>query len=228
MKEQDPGVKWFNTVFYPQQKTARAVRYEDGVLPRLHQNEPRLFTPWGPRYRWRERGVEIGPDDKEVEVLTFFSRMLEGWRQNMLGKKFTWLFLGADLYGTRVNGLPEEPVGAYFGSLRRWLEKILPLGEFRLWSEFDQEAETLRGRIRLDLHQRLSWSVFDRARRTSVMMRGGAVEAYLTERLTEADLIETLYRPIKVSAVGRHKDDGVDGDLPRLYFLPERLWAPWL
>ena len=39
-------------------------------------------------------------------------------------------------------------------------------------------------------------------------------EDYLTERLTEAEIIETLYRPIKISAVGRHKDDGVDGNLP--------------
>lgn len=227
MKEQDLGVRWFNTVFYPQRKTARAVRYEGCVLPRLRENEVTLFTPWGPRYYWQERGTEIGPNDKEVEVLTFFSRMLKEWRENMPGKKFTWLFLGADLYGTRINGLPEEPVGLYFENLRWWLAEILPLAEFRLWSEFDQEAAPLRERVGADLHQRLSRLIIDRARRTSRVM-GGAAETYLTERLTEADLIETLYRPIKVSAVGRHKDAEVDGSLPRLYFLPETLWAPWL
>lgn len=227
MREQDPGVKWFNTVFYPRAKTARAVRYEDGVMPRLREDEPRLFTPWGPRYHWQERGTEIGPDDKEIEVLIFFSQLIERWRENMPGKKFSWLFLGADLYGTRINGLPAEPVGLYFASLRLWLDEILPATEFRLWSEFDQEAETLRERIRPDLQERLSWSAIDRAEKTSRLM-GGAAEAYLTERLTEADLIESLYHPIKVSAVGRHKDDEVDGDLPRLYLLPERLWAPWL
>ncbi|MEK7610983.1 MAG: hypothetical protein AAB486_01250 [Patescibacteria group bacterium] len=226
--EQDLGVKWFNTVFYPQRKTARAVRYEDGVLPRLRENEINLFTPWGPRYHWRERGTQIRPTDKEIVVLRFLSRILGEWQENMPEKKFTWLFLGADLYGTRINGLPEEPVGAYFENLRRWLAEILPLAKFRLWSEFDQEAGLLREGIRNDLHQRLSLPIINQARKTAVVMSGGAAEAYLTERLTEADLIETLYRPIKVSAVGRHKDEMVDGNLPRLYFLPEPLWAPWL
>ena len=227
MKEPDPAVKWFNTVFYPQEKTARAVRYEDGVLPRLRADEPRLFTPWGPRYHWRERGVEICPDDKEVGVLIFFSRLIGAWQQNMPGKKFDWLFLGADLYGTRINGLPEEPVSAYFGSLRRWLGEILPQAEFRLWSEFDLLAQPLRERIRPDLMNRLTFTVYNRASEVSAKM-GGDAEDYLAERLTEAEIVETLYRPIKVSAVGRHKDDGVDGSLPRLYFLPETFWAPWL
>ena len=227
MREKDPGVKWFNTVFYPRQKTARAVRYEDGVLPRLRSEEVQLFTPWGPRYHWQERGVEIGSDDKEIEVLFFFSQMLARWQENMPGKKFNWLFLGADLYGTKINRLPEEPVGAYFSSLRIWLAVILPQAEFRLWSEFDSIAQPLREKIRPDLKNRLTYTIFDRAFDASAKM-GGQAEDYLTERLTEAEVIETLYRPIKISAVGRHKDDGVDGNLPRFYFLPERLWAPWL
>ena len=227
MREQDLGVKWFNTVFYPREKTARAARYEEGVLPRMRENEVRLFTPWGPRYYWQERGTDIDEDDKEIEVLDFFSRMLARWQENMPGKKFTWLFLGANLYGTRINKLPEEPVNDYFTSLRLWLAGILPQAEFHLWSEFDLTAQPLREKIRPDLKNRLTYTIFDRALNASAKM-GGQVEDYLTERLTEAEIIETLYRPIKISAVGRHKDDGVDGNLPRLYFLPERLWAPWL
>lgn len=228
MREIDPGVKWFNTVFYPQRKTARAARYEDGVLPRLRENEVKLFTPWGPRYHWQEKGVEIGPHDKEIDVLVFLRRLLEEWQENMPGKKFTWLLLGADLYGTRINGLPEEPVSVYFESLRQWLEEILPMAEFRLWSEFDAAAERWREQARANFHQRLSWSIIKQARETAIKIGGGKAEAYLVERLAEADFIEDLYRPLKISAVGRHKDDGVDGDLPRLYFLPETLWTPWL
>ncbi len=39
MKETDAAVRWFDTVCYPQHSVARAVRYEDGVLPRLREAE---------------------------------------------------------------------------------------------------------------------------------------------------------------------------------------------
>jgi len=60
------------------------------------------------------------------------------------------------------------------------------------------------------------------------MGKGGDPKEYLVERLAEAMFIETTLHPIKISCVARHKDDKVDWELPRLYFLPERLHAPWL
>lgn len=229
MKEKDLGVKWFNTVFYPQRKTARAVRYEDGVLPRLRQEEVILFTPWGPRYNWETRGEIIQEGDKEIEALNFLATILEEWKQNMPNKHFRWMFLGADLYGTRINPLPVEVVKHYFVSLAEWLPQILPEAKFRLWSEFDQLAEAYRRRIRSNFEQYVDSNLLQRAIRTAEAMgKGGDPKEYLVERLAEAMLIEEMFHPIKISCVGRHKDDKVDLELPRLYFLPERLHAPWL
>ncbi len=229
MKEQDIGIKWFNTVFYPQKKTARAARYEDGVLPRLHGQEVTLFTPWGPRYSWESRGVRIREEDREVEVLNFLATLLNEWRKNIPDKNFHWVFLGADLYGTRINKLPKEVVSNYFANLVEWLTRILPESEFRLWSEFSEGAEEYRQRIWANFDNFVDDKLLLRTNQTAQAMgKGGDPKEYLVERLAEAMFIETTLHPIKISCVARHKDDKVDWELPRLYFLPERLHAPWL
>ena len=226
MKEEDPGVKWFNTVFYPKMKTGRAVRYEEGVLPRFRKNKITLFTPWGPRYSWEKRGMFIQNKDKESEVLKFLATLLSELQNNMPGKSFRWLFLGADLYGTRINHLPEVVVANYFASFAQKLYRIIPMAEFKLWSEFDEEAGWYRMN---DVMSRISKNVLIRAKKTArAMGRNSSAEEYLTERLAEAGLIEETLRPIKISCVARLKDDDVDWELPRLYFLPEHLHAPWL
>ncbi len=229
MKEQNPGVKWFNTVFYPQNKIARAVRYEDGVLPRLREQKVTFFTPWGPRYSWESRGAAIEGRDKEIEVLNFLSVLFTEWQQNMPNKSFRWVFLGADLYGTRINNLPREVVANYFVSLAGCLARILPTAEFRLWSQFNDVAEGYRRRIRENFDDFVDYDLLLRANQTAKAMgKGGDPKEYLVERLAEAMLIEETLRPIKISCVSRRKDDKVDWELPRLYFLPERLCAPWL
>lgn len=229
MKEQDPGVKWFNTSFYPQRNTGRAVRYEDGVLPRLREQTVTLFTPWGPRYKWETRGVDIKKGDKEFDVLNFLSALRNELVQNMPKKNFRWIFLGADLYGTRINNLPSDIVDRYFTGLVECLAWILPTAEFKLWSEFDDDAEKYRQNIRRNLSDFVDDNLLFRANQTArTMERKGNPQEYLVERLAEAMLIEETFRPIKVSCVGRHKDDKVDWELPRLYFLPELLQAPWM
>lgn len=229
MKELDAGVKWFNTDFFPQKRTQKAQRYEDGVLPRLREPTITMFTPWGPRYNWQNRGVIIQERDKEVETLTYLVELFEEIRSNMPGKKFRWVFLSADLYGTHVNNLPTDAVDDYFASLGQWLNQLLPVAEFRLWSEFDQEAEAFRQKAREDFNRFISLELFARAIQTAqAMKRGSDPKVYLIERLAEAMLIEQILRPIKLSCVGREKDNEVDCELPRLYFLPECLRAPWM
>lgn len=230
MKEQDLGVKWFNTVFYPENKTARAERYEDGVLPRLRQQVITLFTPWGPRYSWESRGTKIGDVDKEIVVLNFLASLFTQICQNMPGKEFRWLFLGADSYGTRINGLPERAVADYFSDLAQRLRQILPFAEFKLWSELSKSAEKYRQEFSKNFERRFyGSSVLIRANTTAQLMgRGGNPKEYIIERLAEASLFEEMLCPIKVSCVARYKDDTVDAKLPRLYFLPEHLHAPWL
>lgn len=230
MQEQkDRGVVWFNTVFYPKRKTARAMRYEDGVLVRMKEDEVRLFTPWGPRYSWKERGIAIRDADKEAQVIEHLSEMLREWQKNMPEKRFSWLFLGADLYGTKVNALPKEVVSDYFGNVQALILANIPMAEFRLWSSFDAEAETYRELVRADFRKYVDANLLTRAENTARGLRtGGDPKVYLVERFAEAMLIEERFRPVKISCVGRHKDAKVDHELPVLYFLPEELHAPWL
>lgn len=229
MKEQDAGVKWFNTVFYPLKKTGRAVRYEDGVLPRLRKKEIILFTPWGPRYSWEKRGVIIQETDKEVEALNFLVELLDELRKNMPDKIFRWVVLGADLYGTRINKLPAEAASGYFNSFAEWLRRIIPIAEFQLWSRFDNAAEAYRQEVSANFDKLISRESLSRANQTArAMGRNSSAKEYLVERLAEAMLIEHALKPIKISCVARRKDDNVDWGLPRLYFLPEELQAPWM
>jgi len=228
-EETDEGVKWFYADFLPRMKTARSVRIEDGILPRLREQDIHLFTPWGPRYSWEIRGAIICENDKEVETLRFLHTVLDEISGHMPGKSIRWIVLGADLYGTRLNGLPEEAISDYFASLSDWLATFLPEVEFRLWSEFDEIAEPYREQVRANFSQFVRPELLLRAAQTAQTMgRGSDPRGYLTERLAEALLIENLLKPIKVSCVMRHKDDHVDADLPRLYIVPGNLTAPWM
>lgn len=229
MKEQDYAVRWFAQEFYPRQHTARAVFYEDKLLARLRQTEIRFFTPWGPRYSWRGRGTFVHLNDPEVALLQFLARLFQILKEHMPGKTFRWLFLAADLYGTRINHLPSDIVRDYFESLRGRLNEILPEAELVFWSEFSELAEPYRQRAKADLCHQLSPAVITAAENTARLMDcGGDPHQYLVERLAEARLIEELWEPIKVSCVRRSKDDEVDADLPRLYLVPEKYHAPWL
>jgi hypothetical protein len=228
MKESDAGIKWFYTIFYPERKMARAARYEDGVLPRLRKKEVNLFTPWGPRYDWKSRGTAIREEDRESVVLNLLAELFGELKKNFPEKKLSWLFVGADLYGTRINNLPVEVVIDYFESLQGKLAQFLPEAEFRLWSQLDRDAERYREVIRKNFRDYVDKGLLERTIQTARNMgRGSDPKAYLIERLAEAMLVEEMMRPIKISCAPRHKDDKVDWELPRLYFLPDDLCAPW-
>ncbi|MFH1188939.1 MAG: hypothetical protein V1652_03800 [bacterium] len=229
MQLQDIGIKWFNTVFYPQNKTGRAMRYDDGVLSRLRSNTVTLFTPWGPRYSWKKRGILITETDKELEVLNFLRDMIHRWKDNMPQTTFRWLFLGADLYGTEINNLPTDVVAGYFEEVKCVLQSTIPFAEFRLWSSFNDEASPYRTVVQNDFETFVDSNLLTRAEHTARMLKtGGDPRAYLIERLSEAMFIEETFHPVKISCVGRQKDVKVDWQLPVLYFLPEYLHAPWL
>lgn len=229
MKEQDSGVKWFHTYFYPQKKTARAVRYEDGILPRLREKNITLFTPWGPRYSWERRGAIIQEGDKEIKTMNFLAELFGELKRNMPDKNFRWVILGADLYGTRINNLPIDITLEYFESLAGWLHQILPIAEFQVWSQFDDSAERYRQMVRENFDTLVSEHLLSRANQTAqAMERNGSATDYLVERFAEAMFVEGTLKPIKISCAPRHKDDSVDWELPRLYFLPDSLHVPWL
>lgn len=228
MKETDPGVKWFNTIYFPLKKTARASLYEEKILPRLRNEDVFLFTPWGPRYDWENRGSIIKETDTEIESIRYLSQLLAELKKGMPGKEFRWLFLGADLYGTKINNLPPEAVSNYFNSLKSWLYEILPDAKFQLWSEFDGKADNYRQKVAQNFNGYVDGNLLSRTAKTAHSMGSNSVpNTYIIERIAEAILIEETFRPIKISCVARHKDDKVDFELPRLYFLPNRLQTPW-
>jgi len=227
----DTALQWFQCEFYPQRKTGRAMNFEgpEGVLGRFARSEINLFTPWGPRYDWEERGATIQPGDKEMLLLEFLSRLLSDLRQNMSDREFRWHFLAADLYGVEINGLPPEIVDGYYTSLEQALAAHLPEAKLLRWSAFDDEAAPYRADVRSNFTDEFDRALVARAVRTAEAMgRGGDAKAYLVERLAEARLVNDKWRPVKVSCVGRHKDQGVDGPLPVLYFVPPELHAPWM
>ena len=112
-------IKWFNCDFYPSKRTGRAVRYEDGVLPRMKEVHTKLFTPWGPRYDWETRGVEIFEEHREVQTLAYLAKLFTELKAQMPEKTWQWIFLAADTYGTRVNKLSTQVVQEYFSSLKK-------------------------------------------------------------------------------------------------------------
>lgn len=227
MKIADSVVRWFVTEFYPRRRIVTATRYEEVIVPRLGDKAINFFSPWGPRYKWQVRGTTIKDGDPEVQTLSFLADLFIEMRGQMPAKKLSWIFLGADLYGTRINTLPTNVVADYFASLQNWLKNLIPEAEFVLWSDLDALAMSYRERARANLGELIGPNVRFRANRTAAMMKGSADE-YLVERLAEAMLIEDLCHPIKISLVPKSKDAEVDHHLPRLYILPEELQAPWL
>lgn len=235
MEEKDLGVKWFNSIYYPLAKKARAVRYEDGVLPRLRERVITFFTPWGFRYNYEEQDLYINEGDREVQLLRFFAKMLKEFQANMPDREWRWLFLAADSYATRINGEIKEVVDEYFESLYAWFYTIMPEKKITClskWSLYDYSviADESRKIVENNFDRYVSQTAFKRATATALKMSKTeeSAKAYCIERATEALWIEGACRPIKISAVRRDKDDGVDVDLPRLYLVPENLQAPWL
>jgi hypothetical protein len=227
----DSALKWFQCEFYPQRKTGRAMNFEgpEGVLGRFSRAEITLFTPWGPRYDWEVRGATIRPGDKEETLLKFLAELLKDLRCNMPDRSFQWVFLAADSYGVRINGLPSEVVDRYYASLEQTLSSLLPEARLHRWSAFHDEAEPYRQAVRSNFATEFDPSLVARATKTAQAMgRGGDATAYLEERLAEARLVDDRWSPVKISCVGRHKDHGVDGPLPVLYFVPPALHAPWM
>lgn len=226
-RETDPGIKWFNCRWYPSHKQEGSVQYHtaDGTLTRLRKPQVTLFTPWGPCYH--PESLATRGYDRERRTLAFLAETL--WQLEMnLPREWRWILLGADLYGTRLNGLSDEAVHTYFAKVSMLVHEYLPQAEWHLWSAYDTLVQTKRGQAEAELPRRISGTVKQRAKHTSERRGFGSFESYLIERLTEAFYVEETWAPIKLSLAPRHKDSEVDAELPRLYVVPPELRTPWL
>ena len=146
----------------------------------------------------------------------------------------------ADLYATEVNNYDESAATGY----TEWLKYLTDrFGyEMKPWSSIRQdnqaEYDRLREKTTLDsieanseLNARLGKAYITAKKRSgyaTIEKQRDAGFAYVRERLCEATIVEAVYEPIKFSCVEPGKDGPLDGELPRLYLVPNGLRFPWL
>jgi len=208
----------------------------EAILERLLQSRKTgkpvmLFVPWGVRPQGRLGRSEI----KALNQVQNMQQVLQ--RRNISAQV---LIMPADLYATEVNQQVDvTQTTEYFEQVTSF---VLSKGFLvKPWSEIRGEnIYTYRQRASELTPQELE-SMFKAAKIEEAIAaaarRSGyqnkheiqqAAFAYLRERVCEAEIIESIYKPIKLSAVSKNKDNDVDRDLPRLYVIPKEFQFPWL
>lgn len=217
------------------QKEDNPVKPEE-IIERLLQSRKTgkpvmLFVPWGVRPQGRLGGSEI----KALNQVQNMQQVLQ--RRNISAQV---LIMPADLYATEVNRQVDIiQTTEYFEQvtslslLKGFLVK--PWSEIRGKNIFTyrQRASELtpQGLESIFKPAKIEEAIAAAARRSGYQSKyeiQQAAFAYLRERVCEAEIIESIYKPIKLSAVSKNKDNNVDRDLPRLYILPNELLFPWL
>lgn len=212
------------------------------ILARLNGPLVTLFTPWGPPYQNRGLDLAHGPEPATVKGLAEIKNLFEHY-----DRRVVWQFMGADAYGTEVNQkngksrVSPKTVGQYFAQIELLLKRSLGPLYFHTWSKIRRDASLIMVSFLEELTDEfvaelVGPELLDEACQTSRAINGfkckeearvTAIE-YLKQRLFEAEIVETLWHPVKVSLAPPHKDRVVDGPLPVLYLVPQELRAPWL
>ncbi len=224
---------------YIKQRSLQRPNKPDKILERLVETRVNrrpliLFSPWGPRYGTRRS--EITEDDPELKTLREVSCVIQFF--NGEGYEIEYLLMPADAYGTEVNGLPKTFVSDYFKWLKQAAEKIIGVNcrlIVKPWSEIRMENkdsyEKLAAETGGNLSQKMPEGEYKRsvevARKFNPENPEENARKYCIERIVEAKIVETCFNPIKMSLVRKEKDT-LDGELKRIYILPEGLRAPWL
>ncbi len=237
MKEYEPKIP--QNVLSVWEATARLstekIIYNGDILSRLaastNETPLTLFVPWGVR-------PEGNFGEREQAALTCIQNY-----QSLLDTyaiASTVLIMPADVYAIEVNGYAWEPTTNYFNRVTCAAET--KKFQVKPWSVIREENKETYTRILAgeaspeSLWRSLPKSVWGDLltaayRRTKQKGDAAITKAafdYLKERIAEARIIESVYRPIKLSMVSPKKDDVVDCDLPRLYLLPQSLRFPWI
>lgn len=188
-----------------------------------------LFIPWG--YR------PTGEPSIEYKVLDRIQQYAEMFKKRRIPVEP--LIMPADLYATEINGVDQNQVNGYFSFITEEAKirgfKVIP------WSRIRRENETQYQNDVSNLSENIIRGLLENpvvdktleaaAKRVTVKSNQAirlSAFAYLRERICEANIIEKRYQPIKLSLVGKNKDNGVDRNLPRLYIIPEEQQFPWL
>lgn len=188
-----------------------------------------LFVPWGVRPEGKIRF--------EKRVIDMIADFRDTIRTKGVGAEV--IFMPADVYATEINQINKEKAIVYFEEVAT--TAYLNGFNVRPWSQirddnkemYKKRADELTPQVITDiLGYGKILEAFGTAKRRSGYSSQSSIEraafAYLRERICEAEIIESVYKPIKISAVSKNKDNGVDRDLPRIYIIPERFQFPWL
>lgn len=190
-----------------------------------------LFVPWGVR----SKGEFGDPEKAVLKKIRSLQVIL-----NNRGANAQVLVMPADLYATEVNRqVNNKETAKYFDDVTTWAYLT---GFFvKPWSEIRQNNLIVYKKRVAELTNEevikiLGKNIVNEALKAAGRRSGhnGKIEienaafAYLRERICEAEIVETVYKPIKASAVSKNKDNGVDRELPRVYVIPSELQFPWL
>lgn len=211
--------------------------YPDAIMQRLleariNADPVLLFVPWGVR-----PGGSFG--QSEISVLERIKKFQDGLTRRNIPSQV--LIMPADLYATEVNNqVGDEQVVDYFGKVATAAREsfrfaVKPWSTIRTenWQTYQARAQELTpSTIRALLTPYKIQEAIAAAKRRSGYEAAEDIRSaafrYLRERVCEAEIVETKYKPIKVSAVPKNKDAEVDRDLPRLYIIPSNQQFPWL
>lgn len=215
-------------------KAANPIRYDETIRrltkARVNGSTLTLFVPWGVR--------PTGIPRLETDVIKRLVSLESSLSSRDVNAQI--LIMPADVYATEVNNQVDPgQVMRYFA----FIENIAKQNGFSVkpWSEIRSENLGIYQRRVEELTEEeitkfLSPANFQEALGAASRRSGYNTEedvrkaafAYLRERICEAEIIENTYQPIKVSVTSRNRDDGVDGNLPRIYIIPANLQFPWL
>jgi len=188
-----------------------------------------LFVPWGVRPE--------GEPKLETSVLDKIQNVSDMMRKKGVNSQV--ILMPADIYATEINLINCDLAFNYFCFVRREAEARGFV--VKSWSEIRAEnidlyqslaaqycEETLEEILPGGVIERAIEAAKRRSCRTDINDIIKSAYTYLGERIVEAEIIERIYKPIKVSAVSKNKDGYVDRELPRLYLVPEEMQFPWL
>lgn len=183
-----------------------------------------LFSPWGPKYSYKERGIRVG--EAEIQTLKEINTFLSFLSQQ--GYQTNYFLLFADSYGTEINGLPSSVVKDYFRNLQEYVQENFSW-PVRYWSELRKNPRylELKGEVSARFGEYVPSEVFSENLETAKKFSGSMNSAreYSIERVVEGLLIEEEYSPLKISLVKKEKDT-LDGPLKRIYVINSR--KPWM
>jgi hypothetical protein len=217
-------------------KLTDQVIYNKAFLERISQstksNPLTLFVPWGVRPEG-----QFGSSEKAA--LGYIQNYQELLKQYAVPS--TVLVMPADVYAIEVNGYAWEPTINYFNRVTQEAEarnfivkpwSVIRKENMSLYQQvlcWEANPEALwRTTPKALWYRDLLTAAYRRSRKQGDSAITQAAFDYLKERIAEARVIESVYRPIKLSMVSPKKDDIVDRDLPRLYILPKNLRYPWI